>query len=181
MDADAGLTGAIDRIEAALEELRHAAYGFYGARLRAAIHEAADWRLSAAHYRVLRVVEAGRLQRPTVTELAGALLADPARASRIVTDLHRAGLVERVIGTYDRRRREVALTDAGRVVLDEFRRLRSEFVQGALRDWNADDAGRLAESLEGFNASIRQFAPYWLSERDAWGAVTVGAERPDAC
>lgn len=151
----------IDRIEAALGELRHAAYGFYGPGLRAAFQAPTTWHSRATHYRVLRMIEATRLTPPTISELAGGLLSDAARASRIVTDLQRDGLVDRTVGRRDRRRREVVLTDAGREVLAQARRSRARFVEVALRDWDASAAAELAELLERFNAAVRHVAPCW--------------------
>jgi DNA-binding MarR family transcriptional regulator len=153
----------ISAVDAAIEELRHASYGYFGPASRASFHVAIGWPWSPAHYRVLRMVEASRLVRPTVTDLAGALVTDAARASRIVTELQRSGLVDRHIGVGDRRRREVVLTDAGRRLLEDARRVRIEHLSTVLRTWDAADAADLARLLERFNESVRHVAPYWTS------------------
>ena len=119
------------------------------------------------------MIEAGHLAHPTMSELAGALASDAARASRVVTDLQRAGLVQRIVGASDRRRREVTLTELGQQLLDEARGVRIGFIAAAIRDWEQEDVAELARLLSRFNESVRQLAPYWTSTRDrsTWGAT----------
>lgn len=148
----------MDRIDAAVEELRHATYGLFGPGLRARLLEQLGWRWSPVHYRVLRVVEGTDPMRPTMAEVAAALLVDKARASRLVGQLREAGLVTSAVGRLDHRRREVELTASGRELLAEARRLRLEFFGQALHDWNDTDVDALASLIDRFNASIRQIA-----------------------
>lgn len=164
-----------DVLDAAIEELRHASYGYFAPSLRAAFHSAIGWELSPAHYRALRLVEASRLEAPTVGDIAGALVTDDARASRIVTELHRAGLVERRIAAADRRRREVTLTDAGRRLLGDARRARVERLGTVMCEWDDRDTVELARLLGRFNESVRHVAPYWTAGRQRGRAPSPDA------
>lgn len=65
-------------LDRALEEMRHATFGFYGSRLRAGLLTNASWTWTLMHYRLVRTVEATEPLRPTVDELAAALLTDKA-------------------------------------------------------------------------------------------------------
>lgn len=148
--------GGLGRIDAAVEELRHATYGLFGPALRARLFEQLGWEWSPVHYRVLRIVEGTDPMRPTVGELAAAVAVDKARATRLVGQLREAGLLTSAAGRLDRRRREVELTRAGRDVLTEARRLRLEFFAAALQDWDAADVEAFASLIERFNASVRE-------------------------
>lgn len=154
-DRDAAVLG----LDHALEELRHATFGFYGPALRLHVQAETAWPWSAPHYRLLRAVEATAPLRPTVTELGAALLVDKARASRLVSQLQADGLVRRVTGRLDRRRREVELTDAGSDALADATRLRHRFVADVLAGWAAADVATLASLLERFNEGVRDHGP----------------------
>lgn len=69
-------TAAFERLDQVLEELRHATFGFCGARLRTGLLSGARWEWSRVHHRLMRTVEATEPLRPTVDELAVALLTD---------------------------------------------------------------------------------------------------------
>jgi DNA-binding MarR family transcriptional regulator len=148
--------GGLGRIDDAVEELRHATYGLFGPALRARLFEQLGWEWSPIHYRALRIVEGTDPLRPTVGELAAALMVDKARATRLVGQLREAGLVTSAVGRLDRRRREVELTGAGRDLLAEARRIRLDFFADALNGWDAADIEALGVLIERFNASIRE-------------------------
>lgn len=148
----------IERLDHVLEELRHATFGFYGSRLRTSLLSDAQWEWSRVHYRLMRTVQATEPLRPTVDELAAALLTDKARASRVIDQAQDAGLVRRVVGRLDRRRREIELTDKGRAVREEVRLVRLERLREVLSDWNDTDLRCLGEQLQHFNASVRAAA-----------------------
>ncbi len=152
----------IGRLDHALEELRHATFGFYGSAPRASLLQQVSWEWSPVHYRLLRTVEATEPMRPTVTELALVLLTDKARASRLVDQVQGAGLVERRVGRLDRRRREVELREAGRAVLADARRVRLDSLRTVLGDWPEPDLTELVDLLDRFNSSVRD-ASEWLS------------------
>lgn len=150
----------IEAIEAALGQLRHATYGMFGPALREDFQRQLGWQMPPVHYRLLRAVEATAPLRPTVTELGSALLIDKARASRLVTEVGAAGLVRRRPGRLDLRRREVELTEAGRTLLAEAKRLRSAFLQRALDGWGKDELKTLGALLDRFNNAV---GSQWLS------------------
>lgn len=150
---------AVERIERSIEALRHATFGFFGPRLRVQLQAQLGWEWSPAHYRLLRVVEATDPLRPTVLEIGASLLADKARASRLVSQLQGAGFVSRCVGRLDRRRREVELTDQGRAVLADARRLRIDYLTDIFVDWPDVDVEALATLLEQFNGSVRDRSP----------------------
>jgi DNA-binding MarR family transcriptional regulator len=147
---------AVERVERSMEELRHATFGLFGPAVRVQLQAQLGWEWSATHYRLLRVVEATDPLRPTIGELGAALLADKARASRLVSQLQSAGLVRRVTGRLDRRRREVELTDEGRQVLARARRLRVEYYAEVLGGWPDAQVEILAGSLERLNDCVRR-------------------------
>ncbi|MBX9719602.1 MAG: MarR family transcriptional regulator, partial [Microbacteriaceae bacterium] len=74
-----------------------------------------------ARYRLLSTLD--RLgDGASVSELAAAIGVDQPRASRVVAECVDRGLVTRSSDAADARRSVIALTDAGRAVLDERRR-----------------------------------------------------------
>lgn len=145
----------VARLDRAIQELRHASFGYFGPARRVNLLEATGWEWSPAHYRLLRAVEATDPLRPTVSELAGALLSDKARASRLVSDLQRSGLVERRQGRLDRRRREIELTAEGTAVLAEAKRFRLHFLAECVGGWDDDDVAQLVGLLDRFNDEVR--------------------------
>jgi DNA-binding MarR family transcriptional regulator len=150
-----GRGDGVEPLDAALERLRHATSGFYGAELRAWLLAELGWELAPVHYRLLRIVEATEPQRPTVTEIGDALLTDKARASRLVDEVVRAGLVARRVGRLDRRRREVELSERGRDVMARARDVRHRWLHEALAGWPEAEVGRLADLLGRFNDTLR--------------------------
>lgn len=154
-DSSPGLGLAVERLDHVLEELRHATFGFYGSRLRTTLLSDANWQWSRVHYRLMRTVQATEPMRPTVDELAAALLTDKARASRVIDQAQESGLVCRRIGRLDRRRREIELTDKGRAVLEEVRLVRLDRLREVLGDWSDNDLQTLHEQLRHFNTSVR--------------------------
>lgn len=154
------ITDVVGDIDLSLEELRHAPYGFFGPGLRSWFRRAAGLALSPVQYRLLRLVEASDPDLVTLDDVTGALLVDRARASRLVSELVRAGLVRRKIEPLDRRRRMIELVDGGREALSEARRVRTGFIADALEGWSPDDAVRFAEQLRRFNDSVRRSGIY---------------------
>ncbi len=149
----------VARLERSMEELRHSTFGYFGPVLREQFQTELGWSWSAAHYRLLRAIEASLPGRPTLAELGGALLVDKARASRLVSELHAIGLVRREPGRLDRRRREVELTEDGVAVSREARRFRRQFIHRVLAGWARDDVEDLARLLERFNEEVRDARP----------------------
>lgn len=146
---------AVASLDDALERARHATSGLYGARVRGALLARAGWDRSVVHYRLLRTVQASEPGRPSVDELAAALLTDKARASRLVDETQTAGLVRRRIGVADRRRREVELTDHGREALADVGRVRRDMLAAATSGWQDRDIAHLSELLDQLNSAVR--------------------------
>jgi DNA-binding MarR family transcriptional regulator len=83
--------------------------------------------------------------------VAEAIGVDQPRASRLVNDAATRGLVSRGVDPSDARRSVVAITDAGRTLLDQVRDGRRTAVTDAL-------AGFTPEETEAFAALFTRFA-----------------------
>lgn len=86
-----------------------------------------------------------------ISEVAEAIGVDQPRASRLVNDAATRGLVSRGVDPSDARRSVVAITDAGRTLLDQVRDGRRTAVTEAL-------AGFTPEETEAFAALFTRFA-----------------------
>lgn len=157
MDAPHDHTDPIEAIERAISELRrsggrgrhhpgrpgpHGPFGWKGGR-----HEHPF--ASMARYRLLSVLDRFA-DGASVNELAEAIHVDQPRASRVVADCVERGLVTRSTDPRDARRSIIALTDAGRAVLDERRRERRSAVEAALEGFSADERAQFATLLARF-------------------------------
>ncbi len=107
-----------------------------------------------ARYRLLSTLD--RLgDGASVSELAAGIGVDQPRASRVVADCVERGLVTRSTDAADARRSVIALTDAGRAVLDERRRERRAAVERALDGFTPDERAKFAALLARFVAGGR--------------------------
>lgn len=107
-----------------------------------------------ARYRLLSTLD--RLgDGASVNELATAIGVDQPRASRVVADCVERGLVSRTTDPTDARRSIIALTEAGRAVLEERRRERRATVERALDGFTADERAQFAALLARFVAGGR--------------------------
>lgn len=160
MDAAPDTPDPIAAIERAISELRRS-----GARLRRqpGPHGPFGWKGSRhehpfanmARYRMLSTLD--RLgDGASVNELAAAIGVDQPRASRVVADCVERGLVTRSVDATDARRSVIALTDAGRAVLEERRRERRAAVDEALQGFTAEERAQFAALLSRFVAGGRQ-------------------------
>lgn len=137
--------GPVKELTIALEELNRAQREV-SARL------ARELDFPRASLGTLRLLQrCGPLQ---VTELAHHLKVDLSVASRQVTHLVEAGLVERTACDDDRRARSVTLTPEGREKVDETFRLLARRTAGTFAGWTAQELresvhhlGRLTEAL----------------------------------
>lgn len=149
----------IAAIERAVSELRrsegrprqhpgqHGPFGWKGGRHE---HPFANM----ARYRLLSTLD--RLgDGASVNELAAAVGVDQPRASRVVADCVARGLVTKSIDPVDARRSIIALTEAGRAVLDERRRERRSAVEAALHGFSAAERTQFADLLARFVAGGR--------------------------
>ncbi len=92
----------------------------------------------------------------SVSEIAEAIGVDQPRASRLVADAAMRGLVERNPDPADARRIRVAITSAGRALLDSMRDSRRSAVQAALADFTPAER-------ETFAAQLARFVDAWPS------------------
>ncbi len=105
--------------------------------------------VSPAQASMLAVVS--RLKRPSLGDLATAEQVSPPSVTRLVRDMERLGLIERVADDLDRRCTRVTITALGRRELAAIHRRKDEFLERALDALSAADrrrAGELAELLE---------------------------------
>lgn len=103
--------------------------------------------LGAARFRMLeRLVEGSA----SVSELADAIGVDQPRASRLVADAARRGLVERTPDPTDARRALVSLTTAGRDLLTTMRDTRRSAVTTALEGFTDEETATFAALLDRF-------------------------------
>lgn len=162
VDAQPNDLDPIAAIERAVSELRrsngrpgapghkpgqHGPFGWKGGRHE---HPFANM----ARYRLLSTLD--RLgDGASVSELAAGIGVDQPRASRVVADCVERGLVTRSTDAADARRSVIALTDAGRAVLDERRRERRAAVERALDGFTPEERAEFAALLARFVAGGR--------------------------
>jgi DNA-binding MarR family transcriptional regulator len=77
------------------------------------------------------------------TDLAASMGLDTSTVSRHLTQLHRAGLVERSVDPDDRRAQRVELSPAGRAEVDAALASRRTLLERSLSDWTDQDVGLL--------------------------------------
>jgi DNA-binding MarR family transcriptional regulator len=85
-----------------------------------------------------------------VTDLATCASLDPSTVSRHVTQLHRAGLIERTPDPDDRRAQRVQLSSLGLGQLDAAIRARMAVLERALNSWDPADVRELDRLLTRF-------------------------------
>jgi DNA-binding MarR family transcriptional regulator len=91
-------------------------------------------------------------QRPgSLAELAHA---DPSTISRQVAELVRGGLVRREPDPSDGRASLLAITDSGREVCAQMRRLRRELLAAAVAGWTDTEVATFGELLNRFNGAL---------------------------
>jgi DNA-binding MarR family transcriptional regulator len=103
-----------------------------------------------------------------VSDVARRLEVDLSNASRQLRALEDQGLVARRIDRDDRRVARVAITAAGRRVLERARALALNDYAVALDDWSARDRAQLAELLDRFRASLLATEP----DDSGWAVAT---------
>jgi DNA-binding MarR family transcriptional regulator len=85
--------------------------------------------------------------RVTVKDVAAGLQLEHSTVSRLLGELADEGLIERTADADDRRRTVVALTDLGRDVVADGRRISRFVMRSVMTDWSADDVTLLAGLL----------------------------------
>jgi DNA-binding MarR family transcriptional regulator len=109
--------------------------------------------VGAARFRMLAQLVDGPA---SVSDIADSIGVDQPRASRLVADAAMRGLVERNPDPADARRIRVAITSAGRALLDSMRDSRRSAVQAALADFTPAER-------ETFAAQLARFVDAWPS------------------
>ena len=89
-----------------------------------------------------------------VGEVAEALRVDMSVASRQVSDLVTAGLVERTVANGDRRVRQLRLTAAGRVLAEDLHVVMHRVADETFADWSPEDLHDAAATLDRLVTSL---------------------------
>ena len=108
--------------------------------------------LDTGSFWMLKTVGANWSMR--VTDLAACANLDASTVSRHVTQLHRAGLIERTPDPVDRRAQRVKLSEGGRQALTAAQQARLALVEQSLEGWDPQDLEHLDRLLTRFVADI---------------------------
>lgn len=115
-------------------------------RVVAAEMRRTGYALVPAHYATLTtLLQTGPCN---LYELADHLAVSPPTMSNLVSGLADKGWLQRERSLQDRRRVEVALTPAGKALLDEMRQLAETRIADLLANMPATDCGRLTDGLQ---------------------------------
>jgi DNA-binding MarR family transcriptional regulator len=126
-------------------------------RQRERLQRALGLSLSETNLGALRLVQ--RHGPIAVSEVARRLEVDLSNASRQLRALEDQGLVTRTVDPADRRVAPVAITAAGRRVLDRARAIALNDYAVALDDWSARDRAQLASLLDRFRRALLATEP----------------------
>ena len=140
-------------------------------RQRERLQRALGVSLSETNLGTLRLVQ--RHGPVAVSEVARRLEVDLSNASRQLRALEDQGLVTRTADPDDRRIARVAVTAAGRRVLDRARAIALNDYSVALDDWSARDRAQLAELLDRFRVALLATEP----DESGWAVRPVRSER----
>ena len=134
----------LDALDEALVSVRrHTQRPGYRRRLLAALGEPVD----LGTLRAVRAV--GRLADdvPSVGDVAELLMIDASTASRLLDRAVCAGYVTRTPAPHDRRRSQLALTEAGVALLDKVDAARRRVLSAVTEHWDPDDLDALSTLL----------------------------------
>ena len=126
-------------------------------RQRERLQRALGVSLSETNLGALRLVQ--RHGPIAVSEVARRLEVDLSNASRQLRSLEDQGLLTRTVDPSDRRVARVAVTAAGRRVLDRARAIALNDYAVALDDWSARDRAQLATLLDRFRVALLATEP----------------------
>jgi DNA-binding MarR family transcriptional regulator len=99
----------------------------------------------------------GRYNPIGVVELAGLVGRDHSTVSRQAARLEALGLVERRPAIDDQRVKLLTPSSAGSEMLEQFSRVRRDFLDERLGDWTDEERATLLELLRRFSATIAGF------------------------
>jgi DNA-binding MarR family transcriptional regulator len=88
------------------------------------------------------------------TDLAASIGLDTSTVSRHLSQLHRAGLVERSVDPDDRRAQRVELSEAGRAEVEAALAARRTLLERSLSDWSDEDVELLHRLITRMLASL---------------------------
>lgn len=117
---------------------------------RSAIYD----RIDRAGYLVLRTIAAGSRRTTDIAEVLGL---DPSTATRQISVLETAGLVQRGSDPTDGRASRLAPSVEGQEVLEEVERRRRELLDALLEDWDHEARASFAQGLLRLNRSLRTY------------------------
>ncbi|MFM2279330.1 MAG: hypothetical protein RLZZ444_1561 [Pseudomonadota bacterium] len=100
----------------------------------------------------------GRDREITIGTVAENMRVDHSRASRVVADLVKRGMLKREVSQEDARRTIVALTAEGRTYVDRVHDIKQDVLSTALADWPAEDIAEFARLYNRFMLSMEQQA-----------------------
>ena len=118
--------------------------------------------LELSHLDVIGIVRrVGEAKEVTVGAIAEQMHIDPSRASRVVADLVRRGVLERAASQEDARRTVVQLTAKGFGLLSKVEEAKTETIGGIVADWSPEDIACFARLYDrfmiGFEERMQQF------------------------
>lgn len=108
----------------------------------------------AAYLLLARLVDEGPQRLSTLAE---AVHSDPSTVSRQVAQLVALELVQRHPDPQDGRAARLTVTEAGRRVFTEHRRIRNQHIAAVLADWPGQDVQRLVALLDRLNTDFESY------------------------
>jgi len=96
--------------------------------------------------------------------LAEAVFSDPSTVSRQVATLVKEGWVERRADPDDGRASVLAVTDAGKRLLEERRLMRNRSIARMLADWSEEDLAAFLDHFERFVGDYERALPEFIAE-----------------
>ena len=121
-------------------------------RLARRLRQEADAGLTPSQLSALAVIE--REGPLTLGALADHEKVAPPSITKVVAKLESIGLVARAVDPGDRRFVRVALTDAGRALLEDSRQRKTAWLTGRIRELGPPDRDRLAAALDVLDALV---------------------------
>lgn len=104
-------------------------------------------RIELSTVRILHAVDQASAPPPSIGTVAATLAIDPSTSSRLVDQRVTEGLLSRSPDPDDRRRLVLALTPAGRTLLDELAASRTAMLEEVTADWTSADIVMLERLL----------------------------------
>ncbi|OLP45544.1 MarR family transcriptional regulator [Rhizobium oryziradicis] len=124
--------------------------------------------MELSHFDIVKIVaHTGQNQEVTVGSIAEQMRIDPSRASRIVADLVRQGMLQRGVSQQDARRAIVTLTKRGKELNAHFERVRREVLGHTLEGWSLEDIRQFEQLFDRFIKDLDCRTPKMFKEMTA--------------